>query len=110
MNLEIEADTLEALRRYAATLPLQPTTATGSAMRKKEEIANGKHISRADRPGTRRPAGKVDAGKGTRGGARTVAMRRTAPVVREPVTLPSVLTVAELAEKLETTGSRSSRS
>jgi translation initiation factor IF-2 len=57
------------------------------------------------RPGTRRPAGgKGGRGKGPRGGARTVALRRTAPVVREPVTLPGVLTVGELAEKLETTG------
>jgi translation initiation factor IF-2 len=44
-------------------------------------------------------------GKSSRGGgARTVAVRRTAPVVREPVSLPPVLTVAELAERLETTG------
>jgi translation initiation factor IF-2 len=44
-------------------------------------------------------------GKSSRGGgARTVAVRRTVPVVREPVSLPPVLTVAELAEKLETTG------
>ena len=50
--------------------------------------------------GGRRPGGKGGRGKGGRGGARTVAVRRTAPVVREPVTLPSVLTVAELAEKL----------
>jgi translation initiation factor IF-2 len=31
-------------------------------------------------------------------------VRRTAPIVREPVTLPAVLTVGELADKLETTG------
>ena len=37
------------------------------------------------------------------GGARTVTLRRTAPVVREPITLPPVLTVAELADKTETT-------
>jgi translation initiation factor IF-2 len=56
------------------------------------------------KPGTRRPSGGgKNRGKG-RGGARTVALRRTAPVVREPVTLPAVLTVAELAERLETTG------
>ena len=54
--------------------------------------------------GSRRPGGKGGRGKGGRGGARTVAVRRTAPVVREPVTLPSVLTLGELAEKLETTG------
>ncbi len=41
---------------------------------------------------------------GRTGGARTVALRRNVPVVREPVTLPPVLTVAELASKLETTG------
>jgi translation initiation factor IF-2 len=55
--------------------------------------------------GGRRPgAGKGGRNKGARGGARTVALRRTAPLVREPVTLPSVLTLGELAEKLETTG------
>jgi translation initiation factor IF-2 len=44
-------------------------------------------------------------GKSARGGgSRTVAVRRAAPVVREPISLPAVLTVAELAEKLETTG------
>ncbi|MDQ2638794.1 MAG: translation initiation factor IF-2 N-terminal domain-containing protein, partial [Actinomycetota bacterium] len=42
-------------------------------------------------------------GKGGRGGARTVALRRDAPVVREPVTLPAVLTVGELSEKLHAT-------
>ena len=58
------------------------------------------------RPGSRRPTGgsKGGRGKSGRGGARTVALRRTAPVVREPVTLPGVLTLGELAEKLETTG------
>jgi translation initiation factor IF-2 len=44
-------------------------------------------------------------GKGARNsGARTVALRRNTPVIREPVSLPPVLTVAELATKLETTG------
>ncbi|HEU0165350.1 MAG TPA: translation initiation factor IF-2 N-terminal domain-containing protein, partial [Thermomicrobiales bacterium] len=38
------------------------------------------------------------------GGARTVAVKRLTPVVREPVTLPPVLSVAELAEKIETSG------
>ncbi len=33
-----------------------------------------------------------------------MALRRAAPVVREPVTLPSVMSVAELAESLQTTG------
>lgn len=43
-------------------------------------------------------------GKNQRGGgSRTVALRRTAPVVREPVGLPPVMTVAELAESLQTT-------
>ena len=54
--------------------------------------------------GSRRPGGKGGRGKGGRGGARTVAVRRSVPLVREPVTLPSVLTLGELAEKLETTG------
>ena len=44
-------------------------------------------------------------GKGGRGSAaRTVALRRTAPIVREPQTLPAVMSVAELAERLQTTG------
>ncbi len=38
------------------------------------------------------------------GGARTVALRRAAPVAREPVGLPPVLSVAELAQKLDTSG------
>lgn len=54
--------------------------------------------------GSRRPGGKGGRGKGARGGARTVALRRTTPLVREPVTLPGVLTLGELAEKLQTTG------
>jgi translation initiation factor IF-2 len=40
--------------------------------------------------------------KGGTGGARTVAVKRAVPLVREPVSLPPVLTVAELAERLET--------
>jgi translation initiation factor IF-2 len=53
--------------------------------------------------GGRRGGGK--RGKGGRtGGSRTVARRTVVPVVREPITLPPVLTVAELATKLETTG------
>src|SRR5687767_15873632 len=54
--------------------------------------------------GSRRPGGKGGRGKGGRGGARTVAVRRSVPLVREPVTLPSVLTLGELAERLQTTG------
>ncbi len=54
--------------------------------------------------GGRRPGGKGGRGKSGRSGARTVALRRTAPLVREPVTLPAVQTLGELAEKLETTG------
>ncbi|MBX3070010.1 MAG: translation initiation factor IF-2 [Thermomicrobiales bacterium] len=53
----------------------------------------------------RRPGGaRKGKGKGQRtGGSRVVAVRRSAPVVREPVALPPVLTVAELAEKIEAT-------
>ena len=56
------------------------------------------------RTSSRKPGGKGGRGKGNRGSARTVAVRRAAPAVREPVTLPAVLTLGELAEKLETTG------
>jgi translation initiation factor IF-2 len=59
------------------------------------------------RGGTRRPGGGGGRGrgKGARGAARNIALRRTtAPIVREPLTLPSVLTVADLAEQLQTTG------
>jgi translation initiation factor IF-2 len=59
-----------------------------------------KETGRGGRNGGRGRRGKSSRG----GGARTVAVRRTAPVVREPVSLPPVLTVAELAEKLETSG------
>lgn len=52
--------------------------------------------------GGRRSGGKKGS-RGRSGGARTVTLRRTAPVVREPITLPSVMTVAELAERTETT-------
>jgi translation initiation factor IF-2 len=59
--------------------------------------------SNGRRGGARRPA----AGRGRRGpagAARTVAVRRAAPVVREPVTLPPVMSVAELADQIETSG------
>jgi len=61
--------------------------------------------SRGSSGGGRRPGGG-GRGKGkSRGGARTVALRRNAPPVeRTPVALPSVLTVAELGEKLHATG------
>jgi translation initiation factor IF-2 len=55
------------------------------------------------RKGGRRGGGR-GRGKNQRGsGARTVALRRTAPLVREPVALPPVMTVAELADYLQTT-------
>jgi translation initiation factor IF-2 len=63
-----------------------------------------------DRAGGRPGGGGRRAGGGRRGktsrggGARTLTLRRTTPVVREPLTLPPVLTVADLASKLETTG------
>ena len=55
------------------------------------------------RPGGRRGGGR--RGKNQRGGgARSVAVRRNAPVVaREPVALPPVMAVAELADYLQTT-------
>lgn len=39
--------------------------------------------------------------RGDRGGARTVAVKRSAPVEREPVELPPVMTVTELGDALE---------
>ena len=51
---------------------------------------------------TRRGGSNRRGRKGGASGARTVAVKRTVPVVREPVSLPPVLTVAELAERLET--------
>ncbi len=41
---------------------------------------------------------------GRSGGARTVALKRVMPVERAPVTLPPVMSVAELADILHTTG------
>src|SRR5687768_4423717 len=52
--------------------------------------------------GGRRSGGKRGS-RGRSGGARTVTLRRTTPVVREPITLPPVMTVADLAERTETT-------
>ncbi len=50
-------------------------------------------------------AGGRGRGKGGRGGAaRTVAVRRAQPIEREPVTMPSVMSVAEAADLLQTTG------
>jgi len=54
--------------------------------------------------GARRSSGRRGGKGGRTGGSRTVAVRRATPIEREPITLPSVLTVAELAERLETTG------
>src|SRR5688572_13596621 len=51
----------------------------------------------------RRSGGKRNNRGGRGGGARTVTLRRAAPVVREPITLPQVMTVAELADKTQTT-------
>jgi translation initiation factor IF-2 len=62
----------------------------------------GQDVARAGRTGGRRGRGRSKGGRAS--SARTVTLRRTAPVVREPVTLPQVLTVAELADKLETSG------
>jgi translation initiation factor IF-2 len=53
---------------------------------------------------TRRGGNNRRGRKGGAGGARTVAVKRTVPVVREPVSLPPVMSVAELAEKIETSG------
>jgi translation initiation factor IF-2 len=53
---------------------------------------------------TRRGGGGNRRGGRKGGGARTVAVKRAAPVVREPITLPAVMSVAELAEKMQTNG------
>jgi translation initiation factor IF-2 len=54
--------------------------------------------------GGRRGRSSGRRGRRGGGGARTVTVKRTAPVVREPVTLPSVMSVSELAEKIDTNG------
>jgi translation initiation factor IF-2 len=54
--------------------------------------------------GTRRGGGNKRGHRGAGGGARTVAVKRAAPVAREPVSLPPVMSVAELADLLETSG------
>ncbi|MGI8483523.1 MAG: translation initiation factor IF-2 [Thermomicrobiales bacterium] len=48
--------------------------------------------------------GSSRRGRRPGGGSRTVAVKRTTPVVREPVALPPVLSVAELAEHIDSTG------
>ena len=56
------------------------------------------------RGGGGRRGGPGRGGRGrSSGGARTVAIRNAPPVVREPVSLPPVLTVAELAEQIHAT-------
>ena len=62
----------------------------------------------AGRGGNRNGGGRFGGGnrrgKRSGGSARTVAVKRAAPAVREPITLPSVLSVSELADKVELTG------
>ena len=53
--------------------------------------------------GGRKPGGKRNTRGGRSSSARTVTLRRTAPIVREPITLSQVMTVTELADKCETT-------
>src|SRR4051794_26298123 len=50
-----------------------------------------------------RRRGKRGGRGGRSSGARTVTLRRTAPVVREPITLPPTISVSELATKTENT-------
>ncbi|MGI8405157.1 MAG: translation initiation factor IF-2 [Thermomicrobiales bacterium] len=61
-------------------------------------------LGRGTRTGGGNRGGSGRRGRRQGGGARTVAVKRTTPVVREPVTLPSVLSVAELAEHIDSTG------
>jgi translation initiation factor IF-2 len=53
--------------------------------------------------GGRRTGGKRNQRGGRSSGARTVTLRRTAPIVREPITLPPIIAVSELAERVQTT-------
>ena len=57
-----------------------------------------------NRSGGNRFGGGNRRGKRSGGSARTVAVKRAAPAVREPITLPPVLSVSELADKVELTG------
>ena len=54
--------------------------------------------------GTRRGGGSKRGRKGGGTGARTVAIKRAAPVVQDAVSLPPVMSVAELADLLEISG------
>ncbi|MEJ7839552.1 MAG: hypothetical protein WKF81_12090, partial [Thermomicrobiales bacterium] len=56
------------------------------------------------RNSTRRGGNNRRGRKGGGSGARTVAVKRSVPVIRVPVLLPSVMSVAEFAEKIETSG------
>src|SRR5680860_1611602 len=61
----------------------------------------------ADTRGRGRNAPRTAGRRGRRSGsgsARTVAVKRVAPAEREPVVLPPVLSVSELADKLEMSG------
>src|SRR5690606_39192509 len=59
----------------------------------------------ADTRGRTQRASRSGGRRGRRSGsARTVAVKRAAPAEREPVVLPAVLSVSELADKLEMSG------
>lgn len=59
----------------------------------------------ADTRGRTQRASRSGGRRGRRSGsARTVAVKRTTPVEREPVVLPAVLSVSELADKLQMSG------
>ena len=57
--------------------------------------------SRGPSGGGRRGGGRRPGGK--RSGSRTVTLRRAVPVVREPLALPPVISVADLATMMQTT-------
>ena len=57
--------------------------------------------SRGPSGGGRRGGGRRPGGK--RSGSRTVTLRRAVPVIREPLALPPVISVADLATMMQTT-------
>ena len=97
-------ETKNALRSFAATIfANRPAANEDSERRDRLMVVNYEEGTQSRQGGRRAEAGR-GRGKNQRGGgARTVALRRTAPVVREPVALPPVMTVAELADYLQTT-------
>ena len=99
LNVELSQEFRDELRQFGRAVEINTATEPDRNVRYLYGRSIQHRAVRAagdDRAGSGMPRGRS-------GGARTVTLRRTAPVVREPCRLPPVMTVAELAEKTQTT-------